>query len=59
VYDRSQSGLAEESEAEEQVIEAVTQPEVVPPAQPKRSRRKQGIVDRGSAGGEQSPPVFP
>ena len=40
-YDRAQSGLAEEPEAEEQTVEAVAQPEVEPPAQPKRSRRKQ------------------
>ena len=40
-YDRAHTGLAEEPEAEEQAIEAVTQPETEQPAQPKRSRRKQ------------------
>lgn len=40
-YDRTHTGLADEPEAEEQLVEAVTQLEVVPPAQPNRSRRKQ------------------
>jgi single-strand DNA-binding protein len=40
-YDRAQSGLAEESEAEQQPVEAVAQPEAEPVAKPKRSRRKQ------------------
>ena len=40
-YDRAQSGLAEEPAAEEQAIEAVTQPNAEQPAQPKRSRRRQ------------------
>jgi single-strand DNA-binding protein len=40
-YDRAQSGLAEEPQAEEQAVEAVMQPEAERPAQPKRTRRKQ------------------
>lgn len=40
-YDRAQRGLAEELEAEEQAIEAVTQPDAEQRAKPKRSRRKQ------------------
>ena len=40
-YDRAHTGLAEESEAEEQLVEAVAQPEAEAPTQPKRSRRKQ------------------
>ncbi len=39
-YDRAQMGLAEEPEAEAQVIEVI-QPEAEPVAQPRRSRRKQ------------------
>jgi single-stranded DNA-binding protein len=45
-YDRAHTSLAEEPETEEQLVEAVAQPEVelpaaAPGAQPKRSRRKQ------------------
>jgi single stranded DNA-binding protein len=40
-YDRAHTGLAEEPEAEEQVIEQATQPDAEQPAQPQRSRRKQ------------------
>ena len=40
-YDRAHTGLAEEIEAEEQTIEAVSQPETERVAQPQRSRRKQ------------------
>jgi single-strand DNA-binding protein len=40
-YDRAHTGLAEESEAEEQPVEAVAQPAAEPVAQPRRSRRKQ------------------
>ncbi len=40
-YDRAHTGLAEESEADEQPVEVVAQPAVEPPLQPKRSRRKQ------------------
>ena len=40
-YDRAHTGLAEEPEAEEQMVEAVAQPETEPLVQPKRSRRKQ------------------
>lgn len=39
-YDRAHTGLAEEPEAEAQVIEVI-QPEAEPAAQPRRSRRKQ------------------
>src|SRR3954452_11002832 len=40
-YDRAQSGLVEEPEAEESAIEQAMQPDAEQPAQPKRSRRKQ------------------
>jgi single-strand DNA-binding protein len=40
-YDRAHTGLAEESEAEEQPVEVVAQPHADAPARPKRSRRKQ------------------
>jgi single-strand DNA-binding protein len=40
-YDRAHTGLAEEPEAEEQALEAVTQPDAEQLSQPKRSRRKQ------------------
>ncbi len=40
-YDRAHTGLAEEPETEGQMVEAVAQPEAEPPAQPRRSRRKQ------------------
>jgi single-strand DNA-binding protein len=40
-YDRAHTGLVEEPEAEEQLVEAVAQPEAELVAQPKRSRRKQ------------------
>jgi hypothetical protein len=40
-YDRAHTGLAEEPETAEQMVEAVAQLEAEQPAQPKRSRRKQ------------------
>jgi single-strand DNA-binding protein len=40
-FDRAQMSLAEEQEAEEQMVEALTQPAAEPVAQPRRSRRKQ------------------
>jgi single-strand DNA-binding protein len=40
-YDRAHTGLAEESEAEEQMVEVVAQPAAEPVTQLKRSRRKQ------------------
>ena len=40
-YDRAHTGLVEEPEAKEQVIEQATQPDAERTAQPQRSRRKQ------------------
>ena len=40
-YDRALAGLVEEPGDGESAVEAVAQPEVEPPTQPKRSRRKQ------------------
>jgi single-stranded DNA-binding protein len=39
-YDRAHTGLAEESEAEEQPVEAVAQPVTEPVAPSKRSRKQ-------------------